>query len=119
VRIESEPGDPVGGGQIQILTNGSFSVSASASSVSVDYFDRGHTWTFAFAAPAGETLVPGAYVEAEDGPFQGPAKPALRASGVSTCSGSTGRFVVLELVKDAAGQVTSSRSWTAHGSGAS
>jgi Calx-beta domain-containing protein len=109
--LDSQPGDWVGAGLPQTFTtlDGTFTTSTNFDGgVSVNLSGPSHFWRLDFAPVAGATLGTGAYVGAERFPFQAPSRPGLSVSGDGRgCNRLTGRFVVLELVKDGAGTITS------------
>ena len=68
---------------------------AGYASLSVDDSSSGDWWTADFAAPPGETLVPGTYTGAVRAPFRGAGQPGLSVSGSGRgCNQLTGDFTV-------------------------
>lgn len=108
IYFDSEPGDFIGQGAEQTLdeTDGRITFSAiSVNRVSVR-FQGANFWTLEFAAPSGVMLAEGVYEGATRFPFQSPTKPGLSVSGAGRgCNRLTGRFVVLEIIRDAVGNV--------------
>ena len=99
--FDSDPGDFIGGGVTQTLSdsNGVFSA--------VSNFDNGVTvryqgvnfWSLDFAAAGNQRLTPGAYEGAVRFPFQPANLPGLNVSGAGRgCNRLTGRFFVHEVV---------------------
>ncbi len=106
--FNSEPGDYIGQGSEQTMTDedGTFTATTnSANGVAVHY--RGTTWwDLNFAAPNGERLRPGPYEDATRFPFQSPTEPGLDVSGDGRgCNTLTGRFDILEISYDASGEI--------------
>jgi hypothetical protein len=109
VYLISDPGDYIGGGQVQALTPGTGTLTAShtGNTVSVSY-NGTNQWTFDFAAPQNSALVAGNYEDAGREGFQSPTKPGLDASGAGRGSNTlTGRFIVWEAVYSPTGDVVS------------
>jgi hypothetical protein len=105
--LNSQPGDPVGLGQQQTLTelDGAFSATTSGGFTYVG-FSGDTSWDFQFGAPGNAVPGPGVYEGAEDFYFRSPLRPGLDVwGGGRSCSGITGRFVVLEASYDGAGNV--------------
>jgi hypothetical protein len=105
--LNSEPGDFIGLGVQQLLTiaDGVFTAQHEVGHVGIGF--QGDTfWTADFAAPGGVELVPGVYERATRYPFQAADEPGLDFSGDGRgCNELTGRFVVLEGVYGASGDV--------------
>jgi hypothetical protein len=104
-------GEYVGGGKQQLFTpaDGTFSANSSALGVEID-FDGGieHSWSLDFVAPMDAPVAVGAYEMAERFPFQSPDRPGLSVTGEGRgCNTLSGRFVVLDVVYGAGGQVES------------
>src|SRR5438067_2133929 len=108
LQINSEPGDPIGGGQQQVWTSDEldfYALNTGGRRVvrfAINNFRRPDptvtTWWYAdFAAPEGLELIPGAFEYATRYPFQAANVPGLDFSGNGLgCNTLTGRFVVLE-----------------------
>jgi hypothetical protein len=110
--FDSQPGDYIGQGVKRAWTTDELSfrvTSASASHITLqaDNFPFGSTyWFLNFAAPLSGVLAPAIYEDASRYPFQSPVMPGLDVSGSGRgCNRSTGRFIVYELVTNAAGEV--------------
>ncbi len=100
VSFVSEPGDYIGQGQQLMFTPGSAtfeSYNSFESQVLVRVFPfSGGFWILQFAAPTGQTLVPGIY-EGAARSAQEPGQPGLDVGGDGRgCNTITGRFEVLE-----------------------
>ena len=107
--LDSEPGEPLGGGQqveygppdssIAILNDapGTFRVQVTGPS--------GEWWYARFAARGSDTIVVGTYENAQR--FADDTHPALDVYGQGMgCNATSGRFVISELERDATGNVT-------------
>src|SRR5262245_11798494 len=115
--LKSEPGDFIGSGQEQVLTDQEVDISVfrnfdNGVSVFANNFSRPNTprlifFSFDFAAPFSAQLQPGPFENATRFPFQDPAVPGLSASGDGRgCNTLTGRFDVLEIeVNSSSGEV--------------
>jgi hypothetical protein len=107
--LKSEPGDYIGGGVTRVITpaDGSFSATAAPGFVTVGISSFPFLfWNASFAAPSGQALVPGQYLNAERYPFQQPHLPGLDVSGDGRgCNMLFGSFTVHESVVDAFGVV--------------
>lgn len=101
VFLDSESGDYIGGGVERTLdeSNGEFTASTNFDDgVTIRFDGDAGSWTFDFAPPQGEELVPGPYEDATRFPFQAPNRPGLDASGAGRgCNQLTGRFRVHEI----------------------
>lgn len=108
LRVDSQPGDYVGQGIQRTYTpqDGTFQISRNhrnGVSLSIRPPDLSFWWNLDFAALGNVPLAVGPYVAAGD--FTSPLN-GLRAYGSGrSCSGLTGRFVVLEVVYDTDGTV--------------
>lgn len=108
--MTSAAGDYIGGGAnwAYVAPAASFSVnqrSAEYLSVSVD--SGTDFWTVDLRAPAGETLHPGRYRDAERASFTTGRSPGLDVSGVGRgCNQVWGSFDVDQIATDASGAVT-------------
>jgi hypothetical protein len=105
----SEAGDYIGLGQEVTFTgaNGTFSVSSISNIVRPTFITPGysHWWYLNLAAADGAALQAGAYEGAQRS--QSPGHPQLDFFGDGRgCNTITGRFDVLEIVRDASGAVT-------------
>jgi len=110
LRLDSEPGDFIGGGQHYLLTHadGAFSTRRLGDGVQVDFAGSGLDWTLQFVPPAGHALTPGAYAGARRYPFQAPTEPGLTIEGNGRgCNTLTGLFVIRQIATDASNNVTS------------
>jgi hypothetical protein len=111
VSLASEPGDYIGQGQTLLFTPDMATIQASSNvgngEVHVTVFPfAGGFWFLDFAAPSGQSLLPGAYEQAERWPFQPPNQPGLSVSGDGRgCNTLTGRFVVLDALFGPSGYV--------------
>jgi len=107
--LYSELGDFIGGCKNHYFTlaNGDFTASYADGHVSITYAGAQSAWSFDFAAPAGEDLVPGTYPNAvRYGTFRAPDEPGLSIAGESRgCSDLTGQFTVLESAFGTGGKV--------------
>ena len=110
--LDSEPGDFIGQGVERTWTSSELTFRVLSSSPSTfwirgDNFSSGSTWwDLQFAAPANSVLTPGTYEDAIRYPFQSPQMPGLDVEGSGRgCNTLTGRFIVYEIVRNAAGQV--------------
>ncbi len=106
--FNSEPGDYIGQGREQTLTDedGVFTATTNYDNgVSIRY--NGTTWwNLNFAAPNEEQLQPGPYEDATRFPFQSPTEPGLDVSGDGRgCNKLTGRFDILEISYNADGEI--------------
>jgi hypothetical protein len=108
--MTSDPGDFIGQGQTYSYAPADSDFSALHDSpntvvLSVSSFPE-YWWYASFAAPKGQTLVPGIYEAATRFPFQAPNRPGLDVSGTGRgCDEQSGRFVVLEAVYGPNGEV--------------
>jgi hypothetical protein len=107
--LDSQPGDYIGGGIDQTITeaDGTFTASRNfANGVSL-YFDGGPDWWYLdFAGPMDAPIAVGVYEEATRFPFQSPTGPGLSIHGSGRgCNELTGRFEVLEVVYGPTGDV--------------
>jgi len=105
----SEAGDYIGLGQEVTFTgaNGTFSVYSISNIVRPTFITPGysHWWYLNLAAADGAALQAGAYEGAQRS--QSPGRPQLDFFGDGRgCNTITGRFDVLEIVRDASGTVT-------------
>jgi hypothetical protein len=102
IRLDSQPGDYIGGGIQQTFTPSDGAISTSttvAGDQAIVSFNGGSLgfWTFSFDAPSGALLAPGTYEGATRYPFNAPTAPGLDASGDGRgCNTSTGHFIVYE-----------------------
>jgi hypothetical protein len=108
----SQPGDYIGQGVEVTFTgaDGTFTASSNFSNgAQVRFVTPGftHFWTLNLAAANNVLLQPGAHEDAQRWPFHAAGHPGLDFSGDGRgCNSLTGRFDVLELVRDAAGIIT-------------
>jgi hypothetical protein len=102
VTMVSETGDYIGGGISQLFHPGNGSVSLSGSpgyvSVSVSGGTHGAQFSLDVAAPPGEALAAGEYVNAQRAAFREAGRPGLDIGGDGRgCNTLTGRFTVLDI----------------------
>lgn len=99
IDFKSDSGDFIGDGKNLKFTNadGKFEVSATQSSVSINF--RGDDmWTLQFEAPEGKNLMVGSYESAQRASFHNPVKPGLDVSGAGRgCNDLTGRFDIHQI----------------------
>ncbi len=103
LRLNSDPGDYIGGGQFTFLTpsDGTFSAQPNFDQgVSISFLGQpGTFWLFEFAAPNKQLLTVGTYTGATRFPFQDPSQAGLSVAGDGRgCNTLTGSFQVLEVV---------------------
>ena len=101
VTMTSEPGDYIGAGLTYSYSteNGDvFSSTSDGNAVHAALTGANWDWWYLdFAAPAGQQLTPGVYLNATRYPFQAPSEPGLDVSGNGRgCNMLTGSFEVLE-----------------------
>ncbi len=102
--IDSQPGDPVGGGVRKTVTGPNQVTRADYypwvgyhNQLTLQRHGRLEDWELNFAAPACQELLPGTYEGAQQVPFQPAEVPGLEIERFgSTCTGLDGRFVVRE-----------------------
>jgi len=100
----SDPGDFVGQGWTLLheTPTSTFTVTPFSSrilQVKVAASERALTWRLTLAAPEGQQLAPGTYLNATRYPFQLATVPALDFSGNSNgCNVLTGPFTIVDLV---------------------
>lgn len=112
VTMFSEPGDFVGGGEDNFFFpgNASFRIEGDARvvAVHVEGGNLGSGYAFEFAAPEGERLREGEYVNAQRWPFQTAPRPGMDVSGNGRgCNELSGRFRVKRIVEGAGGAISS------------
>jgi len=111
VKLVSQPGERLGGGQAATFTPLDGPIHAMKEDVTGVRvtFDSGDVsgWSFDFMPPAGETLAPGVYEGITEAAFQSPARPGLGVTGGSVCDSATGRFVVLDLERGSGTEIVS------------
>jgi hypothetical protein len=105
----SQAGDWIGGGK-EVRFNGAdgtFNVYASSSTLGAYFFSTGYThwWSLGIATADGAVLQAGAYEGAQRSSSPGHPRLDFYGDGRS-CNTLTGRFDVLEIVRDASGAVT-------------
>jgi hypothetical protein len=100
----SEAGDFIGQGQPRLFTSanalivGHVSADRSFLTVDVDGGPLGDRFSFAFAAPPGQPLVPGVYEHAERAAFRSAGHPGLDINGDGRgCNDVGGAFAVRDL----------------------
>jgi hypothetical protein len=102
VVMYSESGDYIGGGQNRVFHPGNAQISVGGSTayltVSVSGGNFGDSYSMDFAAPPGETLVPGVYDKAQRAPFRDQTRPGIDIGGSGRgCNEIEGRFEVKDL----------------------
>ena len=102
LRLDSEPGDYVGGGQSLSFdsSTAAFSTFYDGSQLTVTVFPfAGSFWSVVLGAPPGQPLVPGVYEGAVRSAFRPPGQPGIDVFGDGRgCNQTSGRFVVSEAV---------------------
>jgi len=99
-------GDYIAGSTARIWRTGSGSVNLSGAvnrtvAVNVSGGASGQSYQLWFAAPPGETLKPGSYVDAQRAPFRTAGHPGIDVFGDGRgCNTETGRFTVLDAPAD-------------------
>jgi hypothetical protein len=106
----SETGDWVGAGRHRFYLSGSDSVTVSGNTrfltVSVSGGSLGDSFSLDFAAPPGESLRPGLYLNAERAVFRDAGRPGIDIGGDGRgCNTITGRFDVKDLQTTANGTI--------------
>ena len=106
--LESQPGDPVGGGATTTITSFdaafSFSLSGSRLTATIAPPSFSPFWFVSLELPSEPGLVPGTYLNAV-GTASG-IRPAISIRGSQgSCNTSTGRFVVREFLQGPFGRV--------------
>lgn len=121
----SQAGDYIGLGEEDTYTSadGTFTAYPTVQNVARVRFATptfSHWWDLTVAAPDNAPLLPGAYEGAQRAPFRAAGHPGLEFSGDGRgCNTLTGRFDVLEIVRDATGAVTQlAVNWEQHCEGA-
>jgi hypothetical protein len=121
----SQSGDYIGEGAEVTFTaaDGTFVASPNFSNGVQVRFNTptfSHWWTLNLAAPNNALLQPGAYEGSQRWPFQAAGNPGLDFTGDGRgCNTSTGRFDVLEIVRDTTGAITQlAANWEQHCEGA-
>jgi len=117
----SQTGDYIGGGAEVTFTgaDGTFTAFSNFSNgARVRFVTPGftHFWDLNLAAANNAVLQPGAYEGAQRWPFQAAGHPGLDFSGDGRgCNTLTGRFDVLEIVRDSTGAITQlAANWEQH-----
>jgi hypothetical protein len=99
--LNSQPGDPIGGGQLLQYdgTNATYSTQSDGSTITVNVFpSSGGVWTVNLAAPPGQTMAVGAYENAVRASFRPPGTPGIDVYGMGIgCNTTSGRFDVTEI----------------------
>jgi hypothetical protein len=96
VRLQSDPGDFIGGGKILEYSqlDAILSVSATANAVSITV-QGDQSWAGTFTVPAGASLQAGSYTGATRYPFNSQTTPGLSWTGEGRgCNALTGSFTV-------------------------
>jgi hypothetical protein len=110
--FNSEPGDPIGAGQR--IIHGAFDGTAqlqhdsAGQNINTYFFGDGlwYWWHLDFGAKTGSTLAPGVYEQATLFPFNSTG-PGLSIRGDDrSCSEVRSRFVVVDLARNAANEIT-------------
>src|SRR3954471_13533849 len=110
VVMYSDAGDYIGGGQHRLYTPGNSSITVSGGSEEVDVNvsggPSGDYFTLTFAAPPGQALAPGVYVDAQRTPFRTAGHPGIDIYGSGRgCNEDAGRFEVKDIGMGADGKV--------------
>jgi Zn-dependent metalloprotease len=102
--MDSQPGDPVGGGFQYIYTaaDATFTILRSQPALNVLVTGPSFWWNLDFAASGNSPLQPGAYEGATSYPFNAGNGLSVSVNGRG-CGQLTGRFVVNEIIHDAGG----------------
>lgn len=108
--MNSDPGDYIGGGQFYYYTpaDGAFSAQSSPQVITISFNTPNFSdwWYLNFAAPSGQSLIPGSYPGAARYPFQTANQPGLSVYGEGRgCNTLTGSFQVLQSSFDSSGNV--------------
>ena len=106
VYLDSQAGDYIGGGQTYLFTpdDGGPIISASTNSGLASIYAGGFNYRFESIGTAPLTV--GVYEGATRYPFNSQTEPGLNVSGNGRgCNQLTGRFEILELVRNAAGEI--------------
>ena len=121
----SQAGDYIGLGEEDTYTSadGTFTAYSTVPNVARVRFATptfSHWWDLTVSAPDNAPLLPGAYEGAQRAPFKTAGHPGLDFSGDGRgCNTLTGRFDVLEIVRDATGAITQlAVNWEQHCEGA-
>ena len=100
--LDSQPGDPIGGGQSLSFdsSTAAFSTSYDGSQLTVTVFPfAGSFWFVVLGAPPGQALIPGVYEGAVRSAFRQPGQAGIDVFGDGRgCNETSGRFVVSEAV---------------------
>ena len=112
MHFASDPGDFIGHGQVNDTTalTAAFTATGNTSGVTINVNGGAvNDWSLQFAPPQGQTLQAGtAYEMAQRYGFQATGSPGLNVTGDGGgCDTVTGRFVVLDIATDGAGNITS------------
>ena len=107
--LDSQPGDPVGGGTIHSFSPPAFTFNVwreddNSIIARVANADYSHYWTIFLGAPNGAVLMPGTYAPAGVPAFQFLSRLTI-FEGSGTCFYTTGRFQVLEVVYGVGGTI--------------
>ncbi|MFO0929485.1 MAG: Ig-like domain-containing protein [Gemmataceae bacterium] len=110
--MTSDAGDYIGGGRTYSYSaaSGIFTVSGTATSLTVSYHDQAYThwWYLDFRSPLDNVpLTAGTYLNAERAAFRTAGKPGLDVSGDGRGSNTlTGQFTILQIETGANGTIT-------------
>lgn len=108
--LNSQPGDYIGGGNVQAYTpaDGTLLVlPTSGGGVQVNFQSPASYWSLFFVPRAGQKLSKQEYEGAQRYPFQGPLNPGLDVYGNGRgCNTISGRFLVSEVVFAVDGSIT-------------
>ncbi len=113
LRFHSEPNDPIGLGGEVTYTNrdGVFALTPTIypNAIQVSFYTEGagHWWTLTMMPADGAPLKLGQYADAQPSPFQSPGHPGLTFYGDGRLCFASGRFEVLDLTYDRAGNIAS------------
>lgn len=108
--LDSEPGDWVGAGQQLLFTPANATVSGGGSpgyvTISAITPGYGHWFYADLAAPPGQNLQPGTYLNATRAAFRAAGSPGIDVSGDGRgCNNDTGQFTIHEISFTPAGQL--------------
>jgi hypothetical protein len=112
LRFHSEPNDPIGlGGEVNYTNRDGVLALTPAlfpNAIQVSFYTQGaeHWWTLTLMPADGAPFRLGQYADAQPWPFQSPGHPGLTFYGEGRQCFASGRFEVLELAYDRAGNIT-------------
>ena len=115
LKMESQPGDVIGGGyghdyHPSVASGVTFTAQRNAANgveILIDFLPT-LSWSLNFSAPGDVPLVPGTYATATRFPFHASSDAGLEVRSYSrSCTTLTGRFTVFEIVYGAGSSITS------------